>query len=84
MAILDIAGVPTMDTKVAQHLLATAQAAEMLGAETIITGVSPATAQTMTKLGLELSHLTFKGSPMAGLKKALGILGLKVVQSNEQ
>jgi PAS domain S-box-containing protein len=84
VAILDIAGVPTMDTKVAQHLLATAQAAEMLGAETIITGVSPATAQTMTKLGLELSHLTFKGSLMAGLKEALGILGLKVLQSNDQ
>jgi PAS domain S-box-containing protein len=81
VAILDIAGVPVMDTSVAQHLLTTVQAAGMLGAETIITGVSPATAQTMTKLGLELSHLTCRGSLSEGLKEALNILGLKVVQS---
>lgn len=81
VAILDIAGVPVMDTRVAQHLLTTVQAAGMLGAETIITGVSPATAQTMTKLGLNLSHLTCKGSLSGGLKEALNILGLKVIQS---
>lgn len=79
VAILDIAGVPVMDTRVAQHLLTTVQAARMLGAKTIITGVSPATAQTMTKLGLNLSHLTCKGSLREGLKEALNILGLKVV-----
>jgi rsbT co-antagonist protein RsbR len=79
VAILDIAGVPVMDTRVAQHLLITVQAAGMLGAKTIITGVSPATAQTMTKLGLNLSHLTCKGSLRGGLKEALNILGLKVV-----
>lgn len=79
VAILDIAGVPVMDTSVAQHLLTTVQAAAMLGAETIITGVSPATAQTMTKLGLNFSHLTCKGSLSGGLKEALNILGLKVV-----
>ena len=79
VVILDIAGVPVMDTRVAQHLLTTVQAAGMLGAKTIITGVSPATAQTMTKLGLNLSHLTCKGSLREGLKEALNILGLKVV-----
>ena len=79
VAILDIAGVPVMDTSVAQHLLTAVQAAGMLGAETIITGVSPATAQTMTKLGLNLSHLTCKGSLSAGLKEAFNILGLNVV-----
>jgi len=82
VAILDIAGVPTMDTKVAQHLVITAQAAAMLGAKTIITGVSPSSAQTMTKLGLDLSRLTCKGSLSAGIREALDMLSLKVVESN--
>ena len=82
VAILDIAGVPMMDTSVAKHLVITVQAAAMLGAKTIITGVSPSAAQTMTKLGLDLSHLTCKGSLSAGIREALDMLSLKVVESN--
>jgi rsbT co-antagonist protein RsbR len=82
VAILDIAGVPTMDTTVAQHLVITVQAAAMLGAKTIITGVSPSSAQTMTKLGLDLSLLTCKGNLRAGIREALDMLSLKVVESN--
>jgi rsbT antagonist protein RsbS len=56
IAIIDITGVPTVDTLVAQHLIKTVSAARLMGADCIISGIRPQIAQTIVHLGLELSH----------------------------
>jgi rsbT co-antagonist protein RsbR len=61
-AILDITGVSTVDTLVAQHLLKTVEAARLMGAECIISGIRPQIAQTIVQLGLDLSAVTTKAS----------------------
>ncbi len=62
MSILDITGVPTVDTQVANHLLKTVTSARLLGAECIISGISPAIAQTIVHLGIDLSTIKTKAT----------------------
>jgi len=62
MAILDITGVPTVDTQIANHLLKTVTSARLLGAECIISGISPAIAQTIVHLGIDLSSIKTKAT----------------------
>jgi rsbT co-antagonist protein RsbR len=62
ISILDITGVPTVDTQVANHLLKTVTAARLLGAECIISGISPAIAQTIVHLGIDLSSIRTKAT----------------------
>jgi len=80
VVILDITGVPVIDTAVANHLIKTIQAAKMLGANTIITGISPANAQTLVTLGVDLSMMTTRGSLRSGVKLADEMLKLVVVE----
>ena len=68
VGIMDITGVPVVDTSVADHLLKSVEAAKMLGTEVILTGVSPHNAQTLVKLGVDLSKIVTKSSLKAGLK----------------
>ncbi len=79
-AILDVTGVPVIDTKVADHLLRTIEAAQMLGAKVILTGMSPYNAQALTMLGVDLSNVAAKGSLQQGLKSALEITEQKIVR----
>jgi rsbT co-antagonist protein RsbR len=58
IAIIDITGVPTVDTLVAQHLLKTVAAARLMGAECLISGIRPQIAQTMVHLGVELNVIS--------------------------
>src|SRR3954468_2187719 len=62
IAIIDITGVPTVDTLTAQHLLKTVTAARLMGAECIISGIRPQIAQTIVHLGVELNGVTTKST----------------------
>ncbi len=79
VAVIDITGVPTIDTQTAQHLLETVSAVRLLGAEVILTGVRPVIAQTLVHIGVDLSTISTRSSLAAGLQTALELLGLKVV-----
>ncbi len=79
VAILDISGVPTVDTLVAQHLMKTISAARLMGAECIISGIRPETAQTIVHLGVDLSTVKTKSSMARALEEALSSLNMKVV-----
>lgn len=70
-AILDITGVPTVDTQVANHLLKTVTAARLLGAECIVSGISPAIAQTIVHLGINLSNILTKASLQSAMIYAM-------------
>ncbi|MEO3764046.1 PAS domain S-box protein [Streptomyces sp. B8F3] len=74
VAILDISGVPTIDTQVAQHLLRTVQAAALMGTESIMSGVRPETAQSMVHLGIDMGRLRSRNTLRDALQLALALL----------
>ncbi len=79
IAIIDITGVPTVDTLVAQHLLKTVAAARLMGADCIISGIRPQIAQTMVHLAIDLSTVTTKSTLAEALRTALARTGYRVV-----
>jgi len=84
MAIIDITGVPTVDTLVAQHLLKTVAAARLMGADCIISGIRPQIAQTIVHLGLTLSEVTTKATMADAITLALGRAGLRISSITEE
>jgi len=78
IAILDISGVPAVDSLVAQHLIKTVSATRLMGAECIISGIRPEIAQTVVHLGIDLSQIITKSSLASALKTAFSILQLEV------
>lgn len=78
LALLDITGVPTIDTQTAQHLIETISAVRLLGAEVILTGVRPVIAQTLVHLGIDLANVMTRSSLSSGLRMALSRLNLDV------
>ncbi len=83
-AIIDITGVPTVDTLVAQHLLKTITAARLMGAECIISGVRPQIAQTIVHLGINLEDVVTKARLSDALALALQRSGRAVVRVNAE
>jgi rsbT co-antagonist protein RsbR len=81
IAILDITGVPTVDTLVAQHLLKTVAAARLMGADCIISGIRPQIAQTIVHLGVDLNSVTTKATLADAFAIALRRTGLAVVRA---
>jgi rsbT co-antagonist protein RsbR len=78
IAIIDITGVPTVDTLVAQHLLKTVAAARLMGADCIISGIRPQIAQTIVHLGVDLSAVTTKATLADAFRLALQRAGMSV------
>jgi len=70
-AIIDITGVPVVDTQVADALLRAARAAGLLGARVVLTGISPEVAQTLVQLGADLSRITTKATLQSAVADAL-------------
>ncbi|KOU05494.1 anti-sigma factor antagonist [Streptomyces sp. MMG1522] len=78
-AIIDITGVPAVDTQVAQHLLKTVVAARLMGAECTVSGIRPQIAQTIVALGIEFGDIVTKGSLADALQHALRRSGVDLV-----
>ena len=81
IAIIDITGVPTVDTLVAQHLLKTVAAARLMGADCIISGIRPQIAQTIVHLGVELGNVTTKATLADAFMIALQRTNFAIVRS---
>ena len=81
IAIIDITGVPTVDTLTAQHLLKTVTAARLMGAECIISGIRPQIAQTIVHLGVELGDVVTKASLADAFRIALKKMNLQVTKA---
>eukprot|EP01037_Dinobryon_pediforme_P007959 gene7959-8032_t len=78
IAILDISGVPTVDSLVAQHLLKAVSATRLMGADCIISGIRPEIAQTIVHLGIDLSQIITKASLASALQYAFKVLKLEI------
>ena len=80
LAIIDITGVPTVDTLVAQHLLKTVAAARLMGADCIISGIRPQIAQTIIHLGVDLGAVVTKATLADAFRLALKKKSLSIVE----
>ena len=79
IVIVDLTGVPIVDTAVAKHLLETVTAARLLGAEVLLVGIAPRIAITLVHLGIDLSGIITRGTLAQGLELAFAHLGLEVL-----
>lgn len=84
IAILDISGVPAVDSLVAQHLIKTVAATRLMGAECIISGIRPEIAQTVVHLGIDLSNIVTKATLASALRYAFTILKLEVKRMQKE
>ncbi len=83
IAILDISGVPAVDSLVAQHLIKTVSATRLMGAECIISGIRPEIAQTVVHLGIDLSNIITKATLASALKTSFAMLNMEVNKKNK-
>lgn len=83
IAILDISGVPAVDSLVAQHLIKTVAATRLMGAECIISGIRPEIAQTVVHLGIDLTDVLTKSTLASALKTAFQMMQLQVIKKQQ-
>jgi rsbT co-antagonist protein RsbR len=79
VVVMDITGVPAIDVQVANHLVLTVEAARLLGAAVIVTGLSPDIAQTLARIGVDLGKMNTVGDLQGGIEEAERLLGYTVV-----
>lgn len=80
VVVIDVTGVPSVDTKVANHLVQTVEAARLMGAHSIVSGIAPDIAQTMVRLGIDLRRIRTVGDLQSGIEEAERQLGYMVVK----
>ncbi len=83
VVVIDITGVPTVDSRVANHLVQTVDASRLMGATLIITGLSAEVAQTLVTIGVDLAKINTVGDLQGGIEEAERILGYHVTKSLE-
>jgi rsbT co-antagonist protein RsbR len=83
VVVVDITGVPTIDSTVANHLVQTVEASRLMGASVIITGLSSEIAQTLVTIGVDLSKMNAVGDLQGGIEEAERLLGYKVMLTSE-
>jgi rsbT co-antagonist protein RsbR len=83
VVVVDITGVPTIDSTVANHLVQTVEASRLMGASVIITGLSSEIAQTLVTIGVDLSKMNAVGDLQGGIEEAERLLGYKVILAAE-
>ncbi len=79
VVVIDITGVPAMDSTVANHLVQTVEASRLLGATVIVTGLSPDIAQTLVNIGVDLAKMDTVGDLQGGIEEASRLLGYRIV-----
>jgi rsbT co-antagonist protein RsbR len=84
VVVIDITGVQAVDSKVANHIVQTVEAARLMGATVIIAGISPQIAQTMVTLGIDLGRIATVGDLQSGIEQAEELLGYTVARSRER
>jgi rsbT co-antagonist protein RsbR len=80
VVVIDITGVPTIDSTVANHLVQTVEASRLMGANVIITGLSSEIAQTLVTIGVDLSKVNAVGDLQGGIEEAERLLGYEVIR----
>jgi rsbT co-antagonist protein RsbR len=80
VVVIDVTGVPSVDTRVANHLVQTVEAARLMGATSILSGIAPDIAQTMVRLGIDLLRVRTVGDLQSGIEEAERLLGYSVVK----
>jgi rsbT co-antagonist protein RsbR len=83
VVVIDITGVQAVDSKVANHMIQTVEAARLMGATAILAGVSPQIAQTMVTLGIDLGRMTTVGDLQSGIERAEALLGYAVTRARD-
>jgi rsbT co-antagonist protein RsbR len=83
VAVVDITGVPGVDSRVANHLLQTVDACKLMGANVVVTGLSPEIAQTLVSLGIDLGRMQTVGDLQGGIEEAERLLGYEVSRRGE-
>jgi rsbT co-antagonist protein RsbR len=81
--VIDITGVPEIDSTVANHLVQTVEASGLMGANVIITGLSSEIALTLVTIGVDLSKMNAVGDLQGGIEEAERLLGYEVSRSGE-
>lgn len=84
IVIIDITGVPMVDTSVANHLMQTIKAAALLGAKCVVVGISSEVAQSLVNLGVDLSGVVTRSNLQAGVRYAMEVMGLEVMPKREK
>src|SRR5699024_10013684 len=82
VVLMDITGVPVVDTMVAHHIIQEAEAVRLIGATCILVGIRPEIAQTIVNLGIDISQFPTKSSLRKGLNTAIEITNRKVIDVN--